>query len=91
MKETWPITYYGEQSGVARAVEDIITVLTTDSADWQKKPELRAEDNASSLDAITPFVPTYDGRKQEPVVLPARIPLDFEMDGSGRRSHSPRS
>ena len=42
--------------GVARAVEDIITVLTTDSADWQKKPELRAEDNASSLDAIMPFV-----------------------------------
>ena len=42
--------------GVARAVEDIITVLTTDSADWQKKPELRAEDNASSLNAITPLV-----------------------------------
>ena len=42
--------------GVARAVEDIITVLTTDSADWQKKPELRAEDNASSLDAIAPFM-----------------------------------
>ena len=42
--------------GVARAVEDIVTVLTTDSADWQKKPELRAEDNASSLDAITPLL-----------------------------------
>ena len=33
--------------GVARGVDDIITVLTTDSADWQKKPELRAEDDAS--------------------------------------------
>ena len=42
--------------GVARAVEDIVTVLTTDSADWQKKPELRAEDNASSLDALAPFL-----------------------------------
>ena len=42
--------------GVARAVEDIVTVLTTDSADWQKKPELRAEDNAPSLNAITPLV-----------------------------------
>jgi uncharacterized protein len=42
--------------GVTRAVEDIITVLTTDSADWQKKPELRAENNASSLDAIAPFL-----------------------------------
>ena len=42
--------------GVTRAVEDIVTVLTTDSADWQKKPELRAEDNASSLDAIAPLL-----------------------------------
>ena len=42
--------------GVARAVEDIVTVLTTDSADWQKKPELRAETNASSLDAVTPVL-----------------------------------
>jgi uncharacterized protein len=42
--------------GVARAVEDIVTVLTTDSADGQKKPELRAENNASSLDAIMPLL-----------------------------------
>jgi uncharacterized protein len=42
--------------GVARGVDDIITVLTTDSADWQKKPELRAEDDPSFLDAISPFL-----------------------------------
>ncbi len=42
--------------GVARGVDDIITVLTTDSADWQKKPELRAEGDASFLDAIAPFL-----------------------------------
>ncbi len=42
--------------GVARGVDDIITVLTTDSADWQKKPELRAEGDASFLDAISPFL-----------------------------------
>src|SRR5208337_4560271 len=42
--------------GVARGVDDIITVLTTDSADWQKKPELRAEDDAAFLDAISPFL-----------------------------------
>ena len=41
--------------GVTRAVEDIVTVLTTDSADWQKKPELRAEDDASSLDSLIPL------------------------------------
>jgi len=28
--------------GIARGVDDIITVLTTDSSDWQKRPELRA-------------------------------------------------
>lgn len=42
--------------GVARGVDDIITVLTTDSADWQKKPELRSEDNASTLDALMPIL-----------------------------------
>ncbi len=42
--------------GVSRAVDDVITVLTTDSADWQKKPELRAEDDAPSLDAILPLL-----------------------------------
>ncbi len=42
--------------GVARGVDDIITVLTTDAADWQKKPELRAEGDASFLDAIAPFL-----------------------------------
>jgi uncharacterized protein len=42
--------------GVARGVDDIITVLTTDSADWQKKPELRAENDATFLDAIAPFL-----------------------------------
>ena len=42
--------------GVARGVDDIITVLTTDSAEWQKKPELRAEGDASFLDAVAPFL-----------------------------------
>ena len=42
--------------GVARGVDDIITVLTTDSADWQKKPELRAETNAAFLDTFGPFL-----------------------------------
>ena len=42
--------------GVARGVDDIVTVLTTDSADWQKKPELRAEDDPAFLDAISPFL-----------------------------------
>ena len=42
--------------GVSRGVDDIITVLTTDSSEWQKKPDLRAEDSSSTLDAIAPFL-----------------------------------
>jgi len=42
--------------GVTRGVDDIITTLTTDSADWQKKPDFRTEDKASTLDAIAPFL-----------------------------------
>ncbi len=38
--------------GVARGVDDIITVLTTNSADWQKKPELRAENDAAFINNI---------------------------------------
>jgi uncharacterized protein len=38
--------------GVSRGVEDIITVLTTDSAEWQKKPDMRSEDQASTLDTF---------------------------------------
>jgi uncharacterized protein len=34
----------GDYGGaVERGVDDIITVLTTDSSDWQKRPELRAD------------------------------------------------
>jgi uncharacterized protein len=42
--------------GVSRGVADIITVLTTDAADWQKKPELRAEANPSLLNALPAFL-----------------------------------
>jgi uncharacterized protein len=33
--------------GVSRGVDDIITVLTTDSSDWQKRPLVREEENSS--------------------------------------------
>jgi uncharacterized protein len=42
--------------GVARGVDDIIAVLTTDSADWQKRPAIRAENNATTIDSIAPFI-----------------------------------
>ena len=41
--------------GITRGVDDIITVLTTDAAEWQKRPSLRAEEPAL-LDQIMPFL-----------------------------------
>jgi len=43
--------------GVTRGVDDIITALTTDAAEWKPKPtDTRAEHDASLLDAIAPFL-----------------------------------
>jgi uncharacterized protein len=42
--------------GIKRGVEDVVTVLTTDSTDWQKKPDLRAEPSASLMDTLAPFL-----------------------------------
>ena len=33
--------------GITRGVDDIITTLTTDASEWQKRPELRAKDSSS--------------------------------------------
>src|SRR6202044_3995022 len=43
--------------GVTRGGDDIITALTTDSAEWKPKPtDLRAEHDASLLDTLAPFL-----------------------------------
>src|SRR3974390_1137965 len=43
--------------GVTRGVDDIVTTLTTDSAEWKPKPtDMRAEHDASLLDALAPFL-----------------------------------
>jgi uncharacterized protein len=34
--------------GITRGVDDIITVLTTDSSDWQKRPSLRVDNEPAS-------------------------------------------
>ncbi len=44
-------------SGIERGVDDIITVLTTDSSEWQRRPDLRVVRNQdSTLDELTPFI-----------------------------------
>jgi uncharacterized protein len=42
--------------GIERGVDDIVTVLTTDSADWQARPELRVDDRHELLAALMPFL-----------------------------------
>jgi len=34
-------------------------------------------------DELTPFIPSYDGRKQEPVTLPAKLPLLLMLGAEG--------
>jgi uncharacterized protein len=41
--------------GITRGVDDVITVLTTDSSEWQKRPHVREEEPAL-LDEIMPFI-----------------------------------
>jgi uncharacterized protein len=42
--------------GITRGVDDTITVLTTDSSDWQKKPGLRTDTGDAPVDPIVVFV-----------------------------------
>lgn len=41
--------------GISRGVDDIITTLTSDSADWQKPPQVRAEDSSTWLNVLVPL------------------------------------
>jgi uncharacterized protein len=42
--------------GVTRGVDDVISILTTDTSEWQKKPDLRPDAPGSAFDAILPFL-----------------------------------
>ena len=42
--------------GIARGVDDVITTLTTDSSEWQKKPELRARDSSTAVGFVVPLI-----------------------------------
>ena len=42
---------------MTRGVDDIVTALTTDSAEWKPKPtDVRAERDPSLFDALAPFL-----------------------------------
>jgi uncharacterized protein len=42
--------------GVERGVDGIISVLTTDAAEWHRKANVRADDSGSSVDNLIPIV-----------------------------------
>jgi uncharacterized protein len=42
--------------GIERGVDDIITVLTTDSSEWQKRPDLRLDRRESPEESLTPWL-----------------------------------
>ena len=61
-------------------------LLTGDPAAASRYIECRLTDLARDElfnDELTEFVPTYDGRKEEPVALPARLPLLLLLGAEG--------
>jgi len=61
-------------------------LITGDSAAAARYIECRLTDLARRElfhDALTPLIPSYDGRNQEPVVLPCRIPLLLMLGAEG--------
>jgi uncharacterized protein len=42
--------------GIERGIDDIITVLTTDSSEWEKRPQLRIVRQDTTLDALGPWI-----------------------------------
>jgi uncharacterized protein len=42
--------------GIERGVDDIITVLTTDAEEWEKRPELRVDRHATAADDWAPYI-----------------------------------
>lgn len=42
--------------GIARGVDDVITVLTTDSSEWEKRPDLRIVHKDTTLDDLGPWI-----------------------------------
>ncbi len=42
--------------GITRGVDDVITILTTDSSEWTQKPQVRPDRPGDPFDAILPFL-----------------------------------
>src|SRR5206468_11487009 len=61
-------------------------IITSDTATAPRYIECRLTQLAREElfnDQITDFIPTYDGRKQEPVTLPCKLPLTLMLGTEG--------
>jgi topoisomerase-4 subunit A len=61
-------------------------LITGDSAAASRYIECRLTELARKEmfhDALTPLIPSYDGRNKEPVILPCKLPLLLMMGGEG--------
>jgi uncharacterized protein len=83
--------------GISRGVDDIITTLTTDSSEWQKPPQLRAEESSSWLAVAVPllfiaifiFIFVATARQQGGVGSAiAYILMNVMLSGGGRGGYS---
>ncbi|WP_395698330.1 TPM domain-containing protein [Methylocella sp.] len=42
--------------GIARGVDDLVAILTSDPTDWEKRPELRVDHDSAPVDDLAPFI-----------------------------------
>src|SRR5471030_1898002 len=74
--------------GIARGVDDIITVLTTDASEWQKRPSLRVDSEPASAPAPWLVVLIIVGVVVLLIVSPTFRWMVFAMLMSGRSGGS---
>jgi uncharacterized protein len=74
--------------GIARGVDDIITVLTTDSSDWQKRPSLRVDSEPASAHINWLVILAIVGMIGLMIVSPTFRWMALAMLMSGRSSGS---
>jgi uncharacterized protein len=77
--------------GVSRGVDDIITTLTTDSSEWQKRPVVRPEESSNAVITLIPilffaiivFVIFIHTVRRQGGIGPALLYMALNSGGSG--------
>ncbi|WP_395665201.1 TPM domain-containing protein [Methylocella sp.] len=74
--------------GIERGVDDVITILTTDSAEWEKRPDLRLDRAHGADDELIPFI--FFGLFLIVVFLMLRAPRRRALSSDDPRWGDPR-